>query len=88
MINKIIPADDLHWCEDEQKYVSLSNEDVDNIIIACAKQNITEFDEIYKIIQWAGLVKVGGILLNNFMDGRIKILGFDESNEPYFGENK
>jgi hypothetical protein len=87
MINKIIPADDLHWNEEDNKYVSLSNEDVDNIIVACAKQDITEFEDIYKVVQWAGLVKVGEILLRNFLDGRIKILGFDKS-EPYFGENK
>ena len=88
MINKIIPADDLHWCEEEKRYVSLSKEDVDKIIAACSKQEINEFEEIYKIIQWAGLVKVGEILLRNFIEGKIKINGFDESNDPYFGEMK
>lgn len=85
MINKIIAADDLHWCEEEKKYVSLSNEDVEKIIFSCVEQNITDFDDIYKVIQWAGLVRVGEILLKNFMQGKIRITGFDNS-EPNFGE--
>jgi hypothetical protein len=88
MINKIIAADDLHWCEEEKKYVSLSKEDVDQIISSCIEQDIVEFEDMYKVIQWAGLVRVGEILLKNFMQGKIEITGFDESNEPLFGEIK
>lgn len=88
MINKIIAADDLHWCEEEKKYVSLSKEDVDQIISSCIEQDIVEFEDMYKVIQWAGLIRVGEILLKNFIEGKIKINGFDESNEPYFGEIK
>lgn len=88
MLNKLIPADDLHWCDIEKKYVSLSEEEITKIITNCAKQNITNFDDIYKILQWAGMARVGNILLNNFLDNKIEIVGFDEMNEPYFGEKK
>jgi hypothetical protein len=88
IINKIIAADDLHWCEEEQKYISLSKEDVDQLIAACSNQDMTEFEDMYKVIQWAGIVRVGQILLKNFMSGKIKITGFDIDGEPYFGEIK
>jgi hypothetical protein len=83
IVNKIIPADDLHWCEEENRYVSLSDEEINSIIMTCVKQDITEEKYIYKIVKWAGQVRVGNILLNNFLNDRIKITGFD-GEEPFF----
>lgn len=83
VVNKIIPADDLHWCEEEKRYVSLSDEEINSIIMTCVKQDITEEKYIYKIVKWAGQVRVGNILLNNFLNDRIKITGFD-GEEPFF----
>jgi hypothetical protein len=85
IINKIIPADDLHWCEAEKKYTSLSMEDLDSIILRCVSQNITDIDDIMKVTNWAVLVKVGDLLLKNFLDDKIKISGFDNNEEPMFG---
>lgn len=67
MLNKLISADDLHWCEEEQKYISLSEEEINKIMLNCIDQNITSLDEIYKMVSWAGLVRVGNLLLNNFL---------------------
>ena len=82
-INKLIAADDLHWCEEEKRYVSLSDEEINNIILVCIEQDITREEDVYKVVQWAGQVRIGNILLNNFLNNRIKISSFDE-NEPYF----
>jgi hypothetical protein len=86
MLNRIISADDLHWCEEEKKYVSLSEDELEKIMMNCIKQDITELEDIYKMIQWAGLVRVGNLLLNNFLNNTIKVVKFDGKNEPCFGE--
>lgn len=85
VINKIIPADDLHWCEEDQKYTSLSMEELDSIIINCVDQGITNLEEISKVVTWAGFVKVGNLLLKNFLTNRLAITGFDSDDEPLFG---
>ena len=82
-INKLIAADDLHWSEEENRYISLSNEEIDKIIEVCVKQDIVDEEKIYKVVKWAGEVRIGNILLNNFLKNSIKITDFD-GNEPYF----
>lgn len=85
IINKIIPADDLHWCEEEKRYIPISMEDIDKIIINCVNQGITDMDDIIKVIRWAEVVNVGNILLKNLLSDKVAVIGFDE-NEPLFGE--
>jgi hypothetical protein len=87
LINKLIPADDLHWCEEDKKYVPISMEDLDKIILNCAKDGMTDMDEIIKVVRWAEMVNLGSVLLKNLLSDRIRILGF-ENNEPIFGEKK
>lgn len=87
LINRLIPADDLHWCEEDQRYVAISMEDVDKIILNCIDNGITDMDEVIKAIRWAEMVNVGGILLKNLLCDRISIVGFDKE-DPIFGENK
>jgi hypothetical protein len=84
IINKIIPADDLHWNEEEKKYVSLSDEEINSIIATCISQNIKEEKNVYKIVKWAGLVRIGNILLDNFLKDRLDVMGFDNNDEPLF----
>jgi len=88
VINNIIPADDLHWCEEEGKYVSLSREEMDDIIAACVLQDIKELDDIFKVIQWCGSVRIGEILWKNFLSGSVSIVGFDGQGEPKFSPRK
>ncbi len=88
IINQLIPADDLHWYEEEQEYKPISKDQLDEIILACVNQEITELDDICKIINWASVVNVGNLLLKNFLYGNIKITGFDKNEEPYFGVKK
>jgi len=83
IINKIIPADDLHWSEEDKKYVSLSDEEISSIIVACLSQNINEEKSIYKMVKWAGEIRIGNILLDNFLNERLEITGFEE-DEPLF----
>jgi hypothetical protein len=87
IINKLIPADDLHWNEDENKYVAVSQEEIDEIILKCVEQETSELEDIMKMINWAVLVNVGNILLKNFLSGRVGLVGFNENDEPCFGVN-
>lgn len=88
IINKLIPADDLHWHEDEQEYKPISKDQLDEIILSCIDQEITDLEDICKVVNWANTVNVGNILLKNFIYGNIKITGFDKNEEPYFGAKK
>jgi hypothetical protein len=84
ILNNLIPADDLHWDEDQKKYVSLSEEETKEIILACLSQGMTELTEVFKVVSWCGQVRIGQILWKNFMMGSVDICGFDEDDEPLF----
>lgn len=88
LINNLIPADDLHWCEDEQKYVSLSEEEIRDVITKCIEQGINDLDDVHKMIQWCGTIRVGQLLWKNFLLGSLEVSGFDKDNEPRFIPNK
>jgi hypothetical protein len=88
VINNIIPADDLHWCEEEGKYVSLSRDELDEIISSCMTQNVSDLEDIFKVIQWCGNIRVGQILWKNFLSGGVAITGFDSQGEPKFSPRK
>jgi hypothetical protein len=87
LINNIIPADDLYWDELENKYVSLSPEETQEIILACIDQGMTDLKSIYKVVSWCGEVRVGQLLWKNFLLGSVRISGFDY-DEPMFSPNK
>jgi hypothetical protein len=84
ILNNLIPADDLHWDEDQRKYVSLSEEETKEIVLACLNQGMTELAEVFKVVSWCGQVRIGQILWKNFMMGSVDICGFDENGEPLF----
>jgi len=84
ILNKIIAADDLHWNNMEEKYTAISPEELDTILKNSIENNITDEDELFKIVSWATNARVGEILLKNYLQGKIKIFGLDENGEPYF----
>jgi len=88
IINNLIPADDLHWDDEENKYVSLSPEETKEIISACIRNGMTELDDVFKVVTWCGTIRVGQILWKNFIQGSIDITGFDKSGEPFFFPTK
>lgn len=88
IINNIIPADDLYWDEEEGRYVSISPEETREIITACLVSGVTELSDVYKFVQWCGYIRVGEILIKNFISGSLKVTGFDEQDTPFFKSNK
>ena len=87
-LNKLIAADDLNWCEIEQKYVALSKDEIDSALINGVNDGFSSEQDLIKIIDWATNAKVGQILLKNYLEGRIKVMGFDETGDPLFGSKE
>lgn len=88
IINNLIAADDLYWNKEENKYNALSKKELDEILISCIKQGITNDQDCYAIVGWATNVKVGSLLLKNFVEGKILITNVDKDGEPFFVPNK
>lgn len=88
LINNLIPADDLHWCSEEKKYVSLSEEEVNEIILHCVEHGMNDLNDIHRVIKWCGTVRVGQLLWKNFLLNSIEIVGFDKEGEPKFAPNR
>jgi len=84
ILNNIIPADDLFWDEIEKKYVALSKEETEDIILSCMRENFDNFEDIYKMINWCAKIRIGNILWKNFISGSIGINDFDTEEEPMF----
>ena len=88
VINNLIPADDLHWDEGDKRYVSLSGEETQEIITRCIEEGMTELQDVYKFVQWCGYVRVGEILMKNFLSGSLSVSGFDGEGMPFFGAKR
>lgn len=88
VINTLIPADDLHWCEEEGQYTLLSMGEIDDILKACAEQGMTEehMEDVMKVVRWCENIRAGQLLWKNFVAGGIGIYDFDDQNEPIFGK--
>jgi hypothetical protein len=87
-LNKLIAADDLNWCEIEEKYVALSKEELDTILINGVAEGFIDERDLMKIVNWATNAKVGQILFKNYLENKIKIVGFDETGEPLFSSKE
>lgn len=87
VLNKFIPADDLYWDKHEGKYITHSEEEINDIITSCIKNNITEQNDIMKVFHWCTSVRVGELLMKGFLTGNVHILGIDKDGEPIFGQS-
>jgi len=85
VLNRLIPADDLHWVPDEG-FVLLSMEEVDEIIRVGRDQDMLEND-ILSMVRWFESVRAGQVLCKNVMSGGIRIHHF-ENDEPIFVRNE
>lgn len=84
VINKLIAADDLYWNDTENKYVALSPEDISGLVDVAVENGLVSESDIMNVFHWATNVRIGEILLRNFLAGRISIDSFTETGEPLF----
>lgn len=85
VVNKLIPADDLHWIDGEG-YVMLSLEEIDDIIRVGENHEMSE-DEIFKMVRWCERVRAGQLLYKNVMSGGLRIHDFD-GDDPILVRNE
>jgi len=88
-LNNIIAADDLYWCEEENKYIALSEEEVKQVLQNFIINNKNQGDavsEAMKVVQWATCARVGTILLKNFLENKV-LISVDEEGEICFSKN-
>jgi len=83
IVNRLLAADDLHWDELQGRFVSLSQEQVHEIVATCADRGITDPDEIKLVVGWVSGVRISELLRDAFLSGRLKIAGFSDG-EPLF----
>ena len=87
IINKLIPADDLYWDDAENKFIALSENEINSILTAAIDSGYTEEDDILKIFNWCTSVRVGQLLMKNFIYGNIAISEICNDGEPRFVHN-
>ena len=66
VINKLIAADDLHWCPMDNKYTALSMDELNSILLFSMNNDITDEDSLYKIVKYHTLMKLVNPTLNQF----------------------
>lgn len=93
MVHRLIPADDLHWNEEEEKRILLSNEEIRKLVEACVKCGLSDgvdgtdeegTNRIMSVIRWAEQIKSGNILLNGLLAGRLGVATDESNSEPIF----
>lgn len=87
-LNRLVPADELHWDESSNSYQVLSPEQVDDIIGACMSGGMENPKSILKVVREYERVRCGELLFEQFFAGRVGICGFDESGSPIFDASK
>ena len=87
-LNNLLPFDELHWNEEEGKFVALSEEKMDALIDKCLESGVEDLSEVLKVIRWAEKITVGQILLKRLIRGEIVVGTSDEDDIPRFHPNK
>lgn len=86
-MNGLIPADDLHWDEDDKKYVVVSKEEQDKLFKACFGCGLEE-KETLRIFRCFTYYKTSEVLFKHFLEGNIGIYSFDDNGSPIFEKLK
>jgi hypothetical protein len=81
LINRIIAADDLHYDASQKRFVSLSETEVDEIIVKCLENGIGNAAQVQQVVAWVGALRVGQMLYRAFMTGQVRVTGIRDK-EP------
>ena len=71
----LIKTDDLYWNEYEGKYVAISEEEIDAVLMALYADNITPRteDTAFQAVKWAEEARVNYLILQGILSGRIRM---------------
>lgn len=87
--NSIIKIDDLYWNEEENKYVALSPEEIKSILLLALEKLPPEertTENAMCVIEWAERARIGSLLLQGVLSGRLGININSQMQEPVFYE--
>lgn len=92
VINELIPADELHWSDEDQKLCVLEGDEIDQILMACCNNchmtSDDDFDEIMRVVRWIEQVKTDQLLLKQFLAGNIVITRMGEDGPHFMRKDK
>lgn len=66
--------DDLNWVEKDDKFCLISEEEIDSVIKTCIESDITELDDIEKVIRFVEDKISGKLLVNAIFQQRVKLV--------------
>lgn len=75
---QLIGKDNLHWSEDENKYILLSFEETREIVNRCVDSGITETNDIMSVIRKYEQAISNTILFRKFINGDLNAIIEDE----------
>ena len=84
----LIKQDDLYWNEDEGKYVAITEEEIDALLMALYGDNITPRTEdiAFQVVKWAEKARVDHLILQGVLSGRIRMYVPEVGEEIVFYE--
>lgn len=85
----LIKQDDLYWNEEEGKYVVISDEEIDKVLMALYGDGITpqDVDTAMKAVKWAEEAKINYFILQGVLSGRIRMYIQDSDKNVVFYED-
>lgn len=86
VINNLIPADDLHWNDYDQKYCAISEQDMDRIILTC-HENGTSEEIMQALVQSFVEYKTHHLLFKHFFKKNIGVYRL-KNGKPFFEKIK
>ena len=75
MKQTLVKQDDLFWNEEDGKYVALSEEEIDSLLMALYGDNITPQTEdiAFQVVKWAEKARIDNLILQGVLSGRIRM---------------
>lgn len=69
-INDAIPLDELNWCPEDNKFILLTDEEIQKV---CLAVGLDDDEACFRAVRWAELCRTGHLLLKGVLEGRIGI---------------
>ena len=86
-LTKLLPMDDLHWCSEDKKFVPLSEEELEKIIIDAHYVDLVgeDMETLMEVIRWCENARISHLLLKRVLSGNLMIIDIDPEKGPTFG---
>lgn len=82
IINGLIPADDLHWNEIDQRYCAASESDIDRIILTCHENGCDE-EIMQAVVKEFTEYRTAELLFKQFFEGNISVYKLQNGKPCY-----